>query len=358
MPTRFRTEDQRWEAVASRDESAAAAFRYGVTTTGVYCRPGCSSRRPHRDNVRFFDTAEEAERKGFRPCQRCAPERDEPAQPHRDAVLQACRALAEDPSRHRLADLAAAAGLGPTHFRRVFRNLVGVTPKEYATGHRLARLQERLTAGVAVTEALYGAGFGSSSRLYEEADALLGMTPSRYRDGGGGAEVRFAVRPCSLGWVLVAATEAGVCALQLGDAPEALAGELRARFPRAHLAEGDAGFAQWVEAAVATVEEPGPRSDLPLDVRGTAFQRRVWRALREIPPGTRATYSQVAAGLGQPSAARAVARACATNPVAVLIPCHRVVAADGGLAGYRWGVARKQALLDLEAHAAKRSRDP
>jgi len=358
MTSKYRTDNQRWAALASRDEAAAEAFRYGVATTGVYCRPGCSSRRPRRENVHFFESPEEAERAGFRPCRRCAPEGGQPPQRHRKAVLRACRAIEDAPTPPPLAELAAGAGLSPSHFRRLFRDLLGVTPKEYAAGRRVARLQERLTAGAAVTEALYDAGFGSSSRLYEGADAMLGMAPARYRDGGSGADVRFAVRPCSLGWVLVAATEAGVCALQLGDDPHALSGGLRARFPGAHLAEGDAGFAGWVEAAVAAIEMPNARTGLPLDVQGTAFQRRVWRALQEIPLGTTATYSQLAARLGKPKAARAVARACATNQVAVLIPCHRVVAVDGGLAGYRWGLERKQALLEREADTAEHPRDP
>ncbi|QDU23654.1 bifunctional DNA-binding transcriptional regulator/O6-methylguanine-DNA methyltransferase Ada [Urbifossiella limnaea] len=335
------TDDDRWAALASRDPAADAAFVYSVRTTGVYCRPSCPARRPNRANVRFHDTAVAAERAGFRACKRCGP-----AAGHGAAVAEACRRLAADEPPD-LAALADAAGLSRFHFHRVFKSVVGVTPKAYAAAERGRRAREQLAAGASVTAA--AAGFGSASRFYAAAPAALGMAPAAYRAGGRGEVIRFAVGDSSLGRVLVAATAVGVCAVFLGDDADELTAELRRRFPKADVQPADAAFGATVANVVALVEAPAAAFDLPLDLRGTAFQVRVWEALRRIPAGTTTTYAKLAEQLGQPTAARAVARACATNHVSVAVPCHRVVGATGALTGYRWGVARKAELLKREA---------
>ena len=349
MTVTFPTEALRWDAVTHRDPRAEGAFLYAVRTTGVYCRPTCASRLPRRENVAFFATSREAERAGFRACKRCRP--NGASRPDRagQAVARACRlieAAAEPPS---LKQLAAAVGLSPFHLHRLFKQAVGVTPREYAAGRRQRRVQDGLQGGDSVTRAIYDAGFGSSGRFYGQATDLLGMTPSQYKEGAAGIEIRYAVVPSSLGWVLVAATERGVCAIELGDAPETLVDRLHDRFPQARLRDDDPVFADWVARVSALVEAPRRGLDLPLDVQGTAFQHRVWKALREVPPGVTASYAEVAERIGRPGAARAVARACAANPIAVAIPCHRVVRGDGGLGGYRWGVERKRALHEREA---------
>ena len=332
------TDDDRWAALLRRDPDAA--FVYSVRTTGVYCRPSCPARRPNRANVRFHAAAADAERAGFRACRRCGP-----AAGHRAAVVEACRFLATDDPPD-LAALADAAGLSRFHFHRVFKQLVGVAPKAYAAAERGRRAREQLAAGATVTAA--AAGFGSASRFYAAAPGQLGMAPAAYRAGGRGEAIRFAVGASSLGSVLVAATDVGVCAVFLGDDPAALVAELRRRFPQANVRPADAAFGATVSKVVALVEAPAAAFDLPLDLRGTAFQVRVWEALRRIPAGTTVTYSKLAEQLGQPTAARAVARACATNHVSVAVPCHRVVGATGALTGYRWGVERKAELLKRE----------
>ncbi len=334
------TDDDRWSALERRDPDAA--FVYSVRTTGVYCRPNCPARRPNRANVRFHATAADAERAGFRACLRCGP-----AAGHRAAVAEACRLIAAADAPPDLAALADAAGLSRFHFHRVFKTIVGVTPKAYAAAERGRRAREQLAAGATVTAA--AAGFGSASRFYAAAPGQLGMAPSAYRAGGRGEAIRFAVGASSLGSVLVAATDVGVCAVFLGDDPAALAAELRRRFPKADVQPADTTFNTSVAKVVALVEAPAAAFDLPLDLRGTAFQVRVWEALRRIPAGTTTTYSKLAEQLGQPTAARAVARACATNHVSVAVPCHRVVGATGALTGYRWGVGRKAELLKREA---------
>ena len=341
--------DPRWAAVAGRDKSKDGEFYYSVATTGVYCRPSCASRLANPKNVRFHATAAEAERAGFRPCKRCKPDAASQEQTRAALVAEACRRIetAEEPPT--LAALARGAGLSPYHFHRVFKAVSGVTPRAYAAAHRAGRVRARLAGGAGVTEAIYDAGYNSSSRFYEQSDQILGMTPSAYRAGGARAEIRFAIGQCSLGAILVAASGKGVCAIDLGDDPDALARGLQDRFPRAELVGDDAGFERLVARVVALVEAPGTGLDLPLDVRGTAFQHRVWRALRDIPPGSTASYGELARRIGAPSAVRAVAQACARNALAVAIPCHRVVRNDGALAGYRWGVERKRALLLREA---------
>lgn len=345
----FSTEEERWNAVVRRDRSADGHFYYSVQTTGVYCRPSCAARRARRENVRFHTTREEAERAGFRPCKRCRPGEPALADRHAAAVVKACRLIEADEEMPDLGTLAASAGMSRYHFHRVFKAVTGLTPRAYAVAHRARRVREELSRSDTVTEAVYGAGFHSNGRFYATSEEMLGMTPTKFRSGGKDLQIRFAVGECSLGSILVAATERGVCALLLGDDPDALARDLQDRFPKAQLIGGDAEFEQWVAKVVGFVESPALGLALPLDVQGTAFQQRVWQALREIPAGSTATYAQIAQRIGAPQAVRAVAQACASNSIAVAIPCHRVVRSDGALSGYRWGVERKRALLDREA---------
>ena len=342
------TEDQCFAAIRRRDSAQDGTFLYAVRTTGVYCRPSCAARPARRENVSFHDSCAAAERAGFRPCKRCRP--NEPSRQHRQAALvrAACHAIDTAEEAPALADLAHAAGLSPYHFHRVFKGVAGVTPKAYALARRAARVQDGLGRAASVTEAVYGAGFNASSRFYEGAVDRLGMTPGAYRAGGAGATIRFAVGECSLGAVLVAATGRGVCAIAFGDDPAALVHDLQDRFPKAELVGGDPAFEATVALVVGAVEAPGTGLDLPLDIRGTAFQQRVWQVLRAIPPGRTASYAEVAAAVGAPAAVRAVAGACAANTLAIAIPCHRVVRADGALSGYRWGVERKAVLLRRE----------
>ncbi|MEA2972761.1 MAG: AraC family transcriptional regulator, partial [Actinomycetota bacterium] len=335
-------------------------FYYSVRTTGVYCRTSCAARRPRRENVAFHATTADAEQAGFRPCRRCRPDEAPGAAAERRAATMAaaCRAIedAADQGEPQPAvdDLAAAAGMTRSHFHRSFKVVTGLTPKAYATEVRNRRVRQALaTTGGAtgtVTDAIYDAGFNSNGRFYATSSATLGMTPTTYRAGGGGLTIRFGVGECSLGSVLVAATDAGVCAIFLGDDADALVHDLEDRFPGATLTGGEAAaaFEQWMSAVVALVDDPRTGHDLPLDVRGTAFQQRVWQALRAIPVGSTATYSEIAATIGAPTAVRAVAAACAANKLAVAIPCHRVVRTDGSLSGYRWGVDRKRLLLERE----------
>lgn len=350
--TDFSSDDARLAAVRRRDAAADGAFVYAVRTTGVYCRPSCAARPARRENIGFYPRCADAEAAGFRPCLRCRPTEPPRAARQAELVVHACRTIQGAETPPTLAALAAAAGLSPFHFHRLFRAVTGVTPKAYAAAHRARRMEAGLGRSATVTEAIYEAGFSAPSRFYDTAPQRLGMTPSAYRGGGAGAAIRFAVGECSLGSILVAATERGVCAILLGDDPEALLRDLQDRFPRAALLGGEAGFEATVAAAVGLVEAPGRALSLPLDIGGTAFQQRVWDALRAIPPGRTASYTAVAAAIGRPAAMRAVAQACAANPLAVAIPCHRVVRSDGALSGYRWGIARKRALLDREAASA------
>ena len=347
-PPAFATTDERWTAVLERDATADGAFVYAVRSTGIVCRPGCASRTPKRANVAFFDALEEAVRAGYRPCKRCTPGESSRQERLEAQVVRACRRLEEEEPEPTLDALAAEAGLSRAHFQRAFKRVVGLTPKQYARTRRGERFRTSLGCAATVTEAIYDAGFGSSSRAYERAEAELGMAPSAYRTGATGQSIRYAVAACSLGWLVVAASERGVCAIEFGDDPAALPARLRARFPGARLAEGDPAFVRVVEQVVAFVEAPARGLGLPLDIRGTAFQQRVWDALRQVPPGTTVGYAELAARIGRPEAARAVAGACAANTLAVAVPCHRVVRADGQLSGYRWGVDRKRALLERE----------
>ena len=335
--------------MVARDRNADGTFWYSVRTTGVFCRPSCGARRPNPENVRFHQTIAEAERAGFRPCRRCRPTEPPLAERYAATIADVCRAIEAAPTPPTLAALARRARLSPHHFHRVFKAATGVTPRAYAAAHRSRRVRQELDKrSKTVTEAIYDAGFNSGGRFYETSDQVLGMTPTSYRAGGADTTMRFAVGECSLGSVLVAQSAKGVCAIFLGDDPDRLVRNLEDRFPRATLIGGDGAFEQVVAKVIGVVEAPAIGLDLPLDVRGTAFQQRVWRALREIPAGSTASYTDIAVRIGAPTSARAVAQACGANPVAVAIPCHRVVRTDGGLSGYRWGVERKRTLLERE----------
>jgi len=342
------TGDPRWEEVVARNPAADGTFVYGVKTTGVYCRPACGARRPKVENVEFYPTAADAEQAGYRPCKRCKPDRPEAAVGRTPLVADLCRLMEQADRIPKLGELARHAGMSLHHLHRLFKAATGLTPREFAMAERSRRVREALENRDTVTEAIYEAGYNSNSRFYESSAQLLGMTPTQYRAGGAGMEIRFAVGECSLGSILVAATVRGVCAILLGNDPDALARDLQDRFPRADLTGGDAGFEQLVARVIGFVEAPGIGCDLPLDLRGTAFQQRVWQALRQISPGETASYTEIARRIGSPKAVRGVASACAANPLAVVVPCHRVVRSDGGLSGYRWGVERKRALLDRE----------
>ncbi len=343
--------DPRWQKVVARDRAADGDFVYAVRTTGVYCRPSCAARPAKPENVAFFAGPAEAEAAGFRACRRCTPNAASLAEQHAATVEKACRAIETAEAMPSLKALAGSVGMSPYHFHRVFKAVTGLTPKAYATAHRDSRAKEQLARAGSVTEAIYDAGFHSSGRFYATSNAVLGMTPTAYRAGGVDTEIRFALAQCSLGAILVAASDRGICAITLGDDPETLARELQDRFPNANLIGGDAEFEALVARVVGFVEAPQLGLDLPLDVRGTAFQQRVWQALRAIPAGETASYRDIAERIGAPTAMRAVAGACAANAIAVAIPCHRVVRNDGALSGYRWGVERKRALLEKEAQA-------
>jgi len=344
----------RWQAVVNRDASADGTFVYAVKTTGIYCRPSCPSRTAKPANVSFFPTCGAAEAAGYRACRRCAPNDASLAEKNAATVARACRLIeaAEEPPK--LDDLAAAVGVSSYHFHRQFKAVTGLTPKAYGVAHRAKRVRAVLAEeGTSVTQAIYGAGFNANSRFYENANEVLGMTPTTYRNGGKNADIHFAIGECSLGAILVARSAKGVCAITLGDDPDELVRDLQDRFPHANLIGGDAEFEKLVAQVVGFVEAPQRGLDLPLDVRGTAFQQRVWQALRSIPIGETVSYAEIARRIGEPKAVRAVAQACGANRIAVAIPCHRVVKNDGALSGYRWGVERKRALLDKEAGGGK-----
>ncbi len=340
--------DPRWALVAARDRNADGTFYYAVVTTGVYCRPSCPARLPRPENVTFHTTREEAERAGFRPCRRCRPEMPSLAEEHAARVTEACRIIEESETPPGLDELARRVGVSRYHFHRLFRQSTGLTPREYAAAHRGKRVRSALVGGASVTEAIYDAGYNSNGRFYEQSNRMLGMTPTSYRAGGAETDIRFAVGECSLGSILVASSDKGVCAILMGDDPDELTRDLQDRFPRAHLIGGEKEFEELVARVVGFVETPRIGLDLPLDVRGTAFQQRVWQALCRIPAGKTASYTEIAEQIGSPKSVRAVAQACAANAIAVAIPCHRVVRTDGGLSGYRWGVERKRALLEKE----------
>ncbi|HKP52917.1 MAG TPA: bifunctional DNA-binding transcriptional regulator/O6-methylguanine-DNA methyltransferase Ada [Chloroflexia bacterium] len=340
----------RWEAVLSRDARFDGEFVYAVSSTEIYCKPSCPSRRPKREHVTFFEAPEAAEANGFRPCKRCQP-KGKADDPNAEVVRLICDYIEENHTGEKpitLAALGEHVGLSPFHLQRVFKQATGITPRQYAESLRMGQLKARLKEGDNVTNAVYEAGYGSSSRLYETAPGQLGMTPTEYRRGGAQTRIAYTVVPCTLGTLMVAATEKGICSVSLGDAGDALQERLAREFPAAQISRDDAVLGDWVAAILRHIEGKEPQLDLPVDVRATIFQRRVWEALRSIPYGTTRSYAQVAQAIGDPKATRAVAQACATNPVALVVPCHRVVRSDGGIGGYRWGAWRKETLLRRE----------
>ncbi|HUP26812.1 MAG TPA: bifunctional DNA-binding transcriptional regulator/O6-methylguanine-DNA methyltransferase Ada [Chloroflexia bacterium] len=348
------TKDELWQAVSMRDRQADGTFVFAVRTTGVFCRPSCPARRPKRENVIFYDLPEQAQDAGFRPCLRCQPlehRRDTHSLEIVEQTRRAIDARVSEETPVRLRDVGREIGVSPFHLQRLFKRVTGITPRQYADTQRTARLKSGLAQGESVTEAMYGAGYGSSSRLYETTHMSLGMTPTAYKQGGPRAVIRYSIAECSLGYLLVGATEKGVCAVTLGDSAETLEASLRTEYHAAELQRDDEGLNRSVEMLLSHLEGKEPHLELPTDVRATAFQRRVWEELKSIPYGSTRSYGEVARAIGQPNAARAVAQACATNSVALVVPCHRVVRENGDLGGYRWGTNRKARLLAGEKAA-------
>lgn len=342
--------DPRWQQVLARDATADGTFFYSVKTTGIYCRPSCGARQPRSENISFHSTAAAAEAAGFRPCKRCRPNQAVTNE-YAAKVAAACRTIEGAKTLPSLAQLAAQAGWTQFHFHRIFKAITGLTPRAYAHACRAQKLRQTLGTKMKITDAIYEAGYGSNSRFYASATDALGMKPKQYAKGGVDAQIHFAIAESILGSLLVATSSKGVCAISLGNDPETLLRELQDRFPRADLVGGDQNFESIVATVVGFIETPALTLDLPLDIQGTVFQQKVWQALREIPYGTTVTYSELAKRIGAPNAVRAVASACAANTLAVVIPCHRVVRQDGSLSGYRWGIARKKALIEKEAAA-------
>jgi AraC family transcriptional regulator of adaptative response/methylated-DNA-[protein]-cysteine methyltransferase len=352
-------EENYWQAVLARDSRSDGSFVYAVRSTGIYCNPSCPSRRPQRDQVIFFPVPEAAEKAGFRPCRRCRPRETTAQEPQVELVQRVSRYIEQHlDSPLSLADLGTEVHVSQYHLQRVFKRVMGITPRQYAAARRLGQLKAQLKEGEPVTRALYDVGYGSSSRLYEQAPSQLGMTPTTYRRGGLGMRITYAIVDCPLGRLLVAATEKGICAISLGDSDAVLEAALFAEYPAAEIShDGDGiNLSRLVDTLISHLNGQQPHLDLPLDVQATAFQRRVWEELRSIPYGSTRSYSQVARSLGEPKATRAVARACATNPVPLVIPCHRVVREDGNPGGYRWGSERKQRLLEQESKALQQEK--
>lgn len=341
--------DPRWQQVLARDPQADGKFFYSVKTTGIYCRPTCGARTPLPENVAFHATARDAEHAGFRPCKRCKPDQQVLSAVHAEKIAQACSLIEHAEVSPTLTQLAAHAGLSTYHFHRLFKSITGLTPKAYASAHKARTVREKLGTTTTVTDAIYAAGYTSSSRFYETSNETLGMKPAQFVKGGANTDIRFALAEFSLGSILVASSEKGICAISIGDDPQSLLNELQDRFPHATLTGGDAEFELLVAQVIGFIETPKLGLDLPLDIQGTAFQQRVWQALRQIPAGRTVTYTELARLIGMPRAIRAVASACAANTLAVAIPCHRVVRLDGSLSGYRWGVEIKRSLLDNES---------
>ena len=347
----FRSETDRWNAVVTCDAEADGVFYYSVKTTGVFCRPSCSSRQPLRKNVLFHATAKAARHAGFRPCKRCRPEQTPSDLPQAQAVIKVCRMLESCEQRPPMESLAAETGLSASRLHRVFQNHVGLTPGEYFKAKQSERVRNELSTATDITHAIYRSGYQSNAQFYSDVKETIGMSPTQFRSGGDHVTIRFAIGACSLGEILVAATQRGVCAILLGDDSQEVLNELQDRFPHAELIGGDRDFEKLVGQVLAFVESPQLGVDLPLDIQGTAFQKRVWQAIRKIPLGETQSYSEIAQAIGSPAAARAVANACAANPLAVVIPCHRVVRNDGSVAGYRWSVERRKELLELEQYS-------
>lgn len=350
IPTPIANDETCWQAVVTRDRHYDGRFVTAVRSTHIYCRPSCPARTPLRENVEFYHHPEDAEAAGFRPCKRCSPN----TQAYEAEITErVCRYIdTHVDERLKLDDLGAMVALSPQHLQRVFKRALGISPREYLDARRMEHLKGRLKAGESVTNALYDAGYGSTSRLYERAPGALGMTPADYRNGAKGLSIRYALAQSSLGYVLVATTARGICAVMLGDTPELATEALHRDFPAAHIESDSGELAQPLAMVLHVLEGQQPHLELPLDIRGTAFQQRVWQELRSIPTGETRSYSQIAAAIGQPEATRAVARACATNHIAVIIPCHRVVRQDGEMGGYKWGLQRKAELLRREHEQA------
>jgi AraC family transcriptional regulator of adaptative response/methylated-DNA-[protein]-cysteine methyltransferase len=346
---RLLTDDERWKAVVARDRSAEGQFVLAVRTTGIFCRPGCPARTPKRENVAFFATTAEALRAGYRPCKRCNPTGESVADHQRHVVDQARQLIEESDVRLTLGEIAAAVGMSPWHLQRLFTAQTGLSPAQYQRSHRSNRLRSGIAAAPSVTHALHDAGYGSSSQFYASAKDALGMAPSVFRSGGEGQRIRFGIVATWLGYLLVAATDRGICSLQMGESEDEMRERLKMTFPHADLVEDDPEFTRTIEQVVAIADHPGHGTSIPVDAHGTAFQHRVWNALRQIPAGSTRTYSEVAEAIGAPTAVRAVAKACADNPVPLIVPCHRVIGKNGSLTGYRYGIARKRALLEREA---------
>ena len=341
--------DPRWLQVLAKDASADGTFFYSVSTTGIYCKPSCASRPARPEHVAFHASCKSAERAGFRACKRCKPSQANMLEIHSIMVAEICRIIEATEQNINLATLAATAGLSMYHFHRIFKAMTGLTPKAYWAAHRAQKIRTELSKKTTITDAIFESGFNSNSRFYEQSSQLLGMTPSNFKSGGSNTVIRFALGECSLGSILVASSEHGVCAIFLGDNPENLLQDLQKTFSNADIIGADRDYERLVAKVVGFVETPAIGLDLPLDIRGTAFQQRVWQALREIPTGKTLSYSQLAQKIGKPKAVRAVASACAANKIAVAIPCHRIVRNDGALSGYRWGLARKASLLEKES---------
>jgi AraC family transcriptional regulator of adaptative response/methylated-DNA-[protein]-cysteine methyltransferase len=347
-------EDIYWQAVLERDARFNGIFVYGVRSTGIYCKPSCPSRRPKREQAAFFNSAEVAELKGFRACLRCRPKEKAARDPRIALVLRVCRAIeAQADAPPSLTELGLELKVSPHHLQRTFKSITGITPRQYAAAHRLKQFKSRIKEGVDVAGAMYDAGYGSSSRLYEKASAQMGMTPATYRRRGKGMNISYSIVESHLGRLLVAGTQSGVCSVQFGAEDEALEMALAAEYPAASISRDEAGLSRWVEELLRHLNGSQPDLALPLDLQATAFQTRVWEELRRIPYGVTRSYAKVAEAIGQPTATRAVARACATNPVALVTPCHRVVREGGQLGGYRWGIERKERLLEMERAGAK-----
>lgn len=344
-----RSDEQFWQAVVRKDARFDGQFVFAVSSTGVYCRPSCPSRRAHRERVRFFDLPAAAEQAGFRACLRCQPQRARVLDPQVELVQRVCSVLnSSDSETVKLAELAAHAGVSVFHLQRTFKRVMGISPRQYLAARRFGNFKSLVRKGDSVTSALYESGFNSSSRLYEYASEELGMTPATYSRGGRGVNINYTIVASSMGRLLVAMTERGVCAVRMGDNDKELEKDLREEFPQAHIKRDDSALREQVEKILNHLDNHEPRLDLPLDIRATAFQRQVWEKLRAIPYGQTVSYGEVAKALGKPGAVRAVGRACATNPVALVIPCHRVVREDQSLGGYRWGLGRKKRLLETE----------
>jgi AraC family transcriptional regulator, regulatory protein of adaptative response / methylated-DNA-[protein]-cysteine methyltransferase len=344
----FKGDEGRWNAIVDRDQNADGVFYYAVKTTGIFCRPGCSSRLPNRENVEYFDTCKEAEAAGYRPCKKCTPTTNTKSEEIGKKIIRACRSIEQSDTPLKLNDLAREAQLSPYHFHRLFKKIVGVTPKQYSSSHQSQRFKENLKTTQSVTDAIYTAGYSSSSGVYNKRQEQLAMKPKAYKNGAAGITISYGLVECFLGWIIVAATERGICAIEFGDEPKTLSQQVQDRFPKATLQKAGSGFVALIKEVVDFIETPGSNFTIPLDIQGTAFQQQVWNILRQIKPGETLSYTEVAEKIGNPNGARAVATACASNKLAVVIPCHRVISKDGKISGYRWGVERKKMLLEME----------